>query len=719
MVPPKIILKGDKTEAAKWISFAKNKLATLKRFLNGVNKTLNIQPNVLIRMSSYSGIDTIYIEAGGIIPWSFRCLPASDSAPAGWGAPITDSFGIDINPPLGTVGGTPAEAVLKAKNNVWSIKRRSNPEAGEVDWQGFYSKGKATKVISYHGSPSRITSDTVNDEGLFDVNIYEHGSISEISPLPVRGAALTKRIENDVTVVYIIAIVSAFGAEKDTVIWKPYNKSKDPSYYDAMTAPDGWKILIEYPYDAANYEQAVQLGWFFNGDGTEAVTVRNFSLPGEAASGINSETVIKITFNPITEYLTKAGVDVHRSHSYTETKDAYPSVSAPSPIATGLPAYTFPACSVTANWNYDESDSSNQTLNFSSRTETVIAADFKDMLPVYVYAILTKSGTVTRTAAATTYGAWTAYDSGNIYVPNICSGSGYFENQYNVDYTESATIELYVGTERVLMSYSAAASRNEVIRTDLTVTGALPTTVSRMLSESAGIPGAITSNLTSNSTITDNVLSINYADARNNAYVIGRHNVVSNGRFLQGSSFTNNGQSFQSYQSVSDSDTMVSDFIHKAPGSLAVTANMLTDTTGSPIFSGLAHRIIINLGDLASTITDTTVAVQRVQEWSSSASGYAGIRIGVTNPVFLSQTQENLSRYIGFDGSTKNGHMPISPAGDYLSSWQYGKYPTMLNAYDNVNYTPGYFSEMSNDDPVLFTAVYGNNPRFYPVLLIG
>jgi hypothetical protein len=149
----------------------------------------------------------------------------------------------------------------------WRLYPQGNvPRAGGLDWKGWYSDGKATRVLTWGGS-GRYSAQQVTS---FGSQIYQGGKLFAVTPGPVLGTALQRGADGEAWIVAICAI-----GEKDVAFKRPAKRSTSAALYDGQSAPDGWQYLGEFQSTELRPERAP---WLFNGAGTEAQTMRHRKL---------------------------------------------------------------------------------------------------------------------------------------------------------------------------------------------------------------------------------------------------------------------------------------------------------------------------------------------------------------------------------------------------------------------------------------------------------
>ena len=152
-------------------------------------------------------------------------------------------------------------------NGQWVLSKEAGLAAGNIDWKGWYVNGKPTKVITWKGPASRYLPPSDDTPGNFSREIYQDGKLFSVAPALVLGAALTKDAFGNE---WLIAICKTAGG--DTVYRRPNTANTAPGLYDPVQAPEGWQLVATFadPQNTLHADRA----WLFNGNGTEAQTMR-------------------------------------------------------------------------------------------------------------------------------------------------------------------------------------------------------------------------------------------------------------------------------------------------------------------------------------------------------------------------------------------------------------------------------------------------------------
>ncbi len=173
---------------------------------------------------------------------------------------------------------TPASLLAFNSENV-AVERASESPSNDVhiDWRGRYvydestDSSLATRVLTYSGPSSRY-NDTSGKTFYTDV-IYRDGIIAYRAPNPVLGAAINT--DSDGTEWVIAITVDRTDNKKISV----YRRQADFLSFDNSVnvegqieaSSTGWEFLEKHDFPT----NSLQYGpWFFNGDGTEAQTLR-------------------------------------------------------------------------------------------------------------------------------------------------------------------------------------------------------------------------------------------------------------------------------------------------------------------------------------------------------------------------------------------------------------------------------------------------------------
>jgi hypothetical protein len=203
---------------------------------------------------------------GGIV-----CIPSSDSAPNGWGYPLKTEGGVDINPPLGTVGGTrpqyifnfsaPPESTPRISRNIETALGGNCHSNGSpfVSWHGPFGFNIAPDIkvgnVDIPGYETQVIEIAGNDFSVysrFTANIYQNKKLRATAPGDVLGAGFYGN-----TLVCVIAVT----------------RLRDAIYY--QTHDDAWHLVGNIDYlDALNTLVLPRFHcYWFSSDGTKITSL--------------------------------------------------------------------------------------------------------------------------------------------------------------------------------------------------------------------------------------------------------------------------------------------------------------------------------------------------------------------------------------------------------------------------------------------------------------
>jgi hypothetical protein len=162
---------------------------------------------------------------------------------------------------LPTDGISGTRAIFK-QGSAWKLSDKKGLEAGNIDWKGWYVNSKPTKVLTWLGPRSRYFPDASGHRVWSDV-VYKDGEVFAYTRGFLVGAALMKDSSGNE---WLIAICTDFS--NDVVYRRPNRKMEiiDPESGEIL---DDWEEIGRHPVG-----QLPDVPWFFNGDGTEAQTMR-------------------------------------------------------------------------------------------------------------------------------------------------------------------------------------------------------------------------------------------------------------------------------------------------------------------------------------------------------------------------------------------------------------------------------------------------------------
>ena len=171
--------------------------------------------------------------------------------------------------------GLTGSRTIYHRSTGWALTQETGMQAGNVDWKGWYVRGRPTKVLTWNGpatryfplvyDPAAASSFGPNGYlGAYQSNIYQNGELFAVTPRPVLGAALTR---DSAGREWLVA-VSRDGL--DDVVYRRPNQKSDSTF--------GWSQIGRYTHDPAGFNPP-NMPWFFNGSGTEAQAMRSGRLP--------------------------------------------------------------------------------------------------------------------------------------------------------------------------------------------------------------------------------------------------------------------------------------------------------------------------------------------------------------------------------------------------------------------------------------------------------
>lgn len=165
--------------------------------------------------------------------------------------------------------GIAGQRAIFKQGGQWRLSEKKVLVAGNIDWKGWYVNGKPTKVLTWHGPKARYFPNPSGYGAPFTPNIFQNGELFSVAPRDVLGAALMKDVDGKE---WLIAICQHFGS--DVVYRRPNIKSDSPALYDPITEKDGWQEIGRF---SSGPGWNIEIPWFFNGNGTEAQTMRRIS----------------------------------------------------------------------------------------------------------------------------------------------------------------------------------------------------------------------------------------------------------------------------------------------------------------------------------------------------------------------------------------------------------------------------------------------------------
>ncbi len=187
-------------------------------------------------------------------------------------APVS---GFVFNPSVTSSDGVRGSRLITYGSGGWKLHPQAGFQAGNIDWRGRYRNGIPTRSLSWSGPDTRYFSGHYLDPytgfvtNYFGTGIYKNGKRYASAPSRVMGAAITT---DDDGKEWLIAITPGPGDNGDRIYKRPNTYNLSSATFNAVTAPEGWQSIATFPalLDTLPPDRA----WFFNGDGTEAQTMR-------------------------------------------------------------------------------------------------------------------------------------------------------------------------------------------------------------------------------------------------------------------------------------------------------------------------------------------------------------------------------------------------------------------------------------------------------------
>jgi hypothetical protein len=202
---------------------------------------------------------------------------------------VEPASGFIVKPSYVPTDGITGNRLIVKNGGKWRLTEDRDLEGGNIDWKGWYENGRPTKVLSWSGPKARHFPDFSGDP--FTVYVYQGGERFAFAPGRVLGAAIGKDAEGNEWLLVICKYGNA-----DAVFRRPNKPSNSPISYDPVTNPDGWQLIGRFPW-ATDFEQPNR-PWFFNGDGTEAQTIREVQIGSTETNTIGFKTTrLRITIS--------------------------------------------------------------------------------------------------------------------------------------------------------------------------------------------------------------------------------------------------------------------------------------------------------------------------------------------------------------------------------------------------------------------------------------
>ncbi|MGD8526538.1 MAG: hypothetical protein PVJ63_09835 [Thioalkalispiraceae bacterium] len=158
-------------------------------------------------------------------------------------------------------------------NGEWVLSEATNNKVGNLDWRGWYVNGMPTRVLSWKGPQTRYLPKNSWKYEYSDM-IYMDGL--EAFRVPgghrVLGAALQKDLYDE-SKAWVVAVCrnELNDSREDIIFRRPATIDLSGTLYEPDLHPDGWEEIGRHAFLSYGYPFQP---WFFNGDGTEAQTMR-------------------------------------------------------------------------------------------------------------------------------------------------------------------------------------------------------------------------------------------------------------------------------------------------------------------------------------------------------------------------------------------------------------------------------------------------------------
>lgn len=342
-------------------------------------------------------------------------------------------------------GASAGRLILDYSAGGWS-KRAGNVLVGNVDWVGFYKDGKPTRAVSWYGYAARhisghtarqnylgftIASDSHPFERVICLNGREYGT-----PNRVMGAALTKvgGVE------YVVAVMIT-GFSISTGQERLYRIPL------AEIETGTWEQLAEIEGPAGT--DTLGNSWFFNGEGTEAVNTRFFSISlgaylGAVKIAVPAAPVGTLTATIVESPTGSASNPPEAPIAAADLSGTTALEAAQTPRETyGTPDQGGPCIP----YNYDASSSEGTiTPPFNTAVTEIIAADYRDGTLVTARVATEVSGNKLSRVDKTQHGEGGAWSDGPIGNWGHCNGSTEVYNTVQTHtHQEESTETLTVG----------------------------------------------------------------------------------------------------------------------------------------------------------------------------------------------------------------------------------------------------------------------------------
>lgn len=203
--------------------------------------------------------------------------------------------GFIVNPNYVPTDGIGGSRLIEKRGGPWALSDKKDLLAGNVDWKGAYRNGRPTKVLSWSGPRSRYFPD---NRDWRRAEIYREGKVFDYAPNMVLAAAVARDFAG---VEWIVVICQE--ELQDVVYRRLATKNNPPDPREA------WQLIARLDATQDDAQENVitaraDIPWFFNGNGTEAQTLRSWRANNQPDR--NQRKRLKIT---IDNTLTTARLD--------------------------------------------------------------------------------------------------------------------------------------------------------------------------------------------------------------------------------------------------------------------------------------------------------------------------------------------------------------------------------------------------------------------------
>lgn len=278
--PSRKRLSGGTEDTVKYHRIARKLLGILmermqRHGIRALSHRVTLADGTVIKVRSSFGQQTYEIRVPDTEPLvvpitnGIVCIPASDEVPNGWGFPYEDDQGVEINPPLGTEGGTYPKVYYAnggiTRSSTWYETFQDDLHVGNIDWR---NAGKDI-ILSFDGNNRYWGADTpyISDK------IYYNGKVlcrvlDDFYPQrKVLGVAVNASTGD-------LIYAEMYGTtEYEYVSFRrrPFREDGDypnDNVYDAVDNPLGWRYIGGISDGTVFRKGSMAL---FNASGTECV----------------------------------------------------------------------------------------------------------------------------------------------------------------------------------------------------------------------------------------------------------------------------------------------------------------------------------------------------------------------------------------------------------------------------------------------------------------